>query len=284
MAIKNVFPFKAVETKNLDIPAPLRRGIRWSVGMPGRVVFSEKWDLIPRKEAIFNVGGTYAQGEMEKALLANPDWEIVGTNSTAASAARATNGLIRLTTTTTSGDSVILSPLSEATILADGSNSGTYTSKFQATRWDTTKCPWARFQVVLSDLTTGTAWAGFKLTNVDTVATDDDQAYFRIASTDGAGTWDIVTSTGGSDEVASTSIDYVEDKLYILDVFIDKSRYAHYGISTINADGNIVSNWFRSTAQVTNSLVTLKPFVGVKTGASAEAFIDVGEVVVSREI
>ncbi len=284
MAIKNTFPFKAVESKTLDIPVPLRRGIRWSVSMPGRVVFHEKWDLIPRKEAVFNLGSSYAQGEVEKAVLANPNWEIAGTNSTAASASRATNGMLRLTTTTTSADSVILSPLSEATVLADGSNSGTYTSNIQATRWDTTKEPWARFQIRPEDVGTGTIWAGLKLTSVDTVATDNDQAYFRIDVDAEEGEWDIVTSTGGSDETAGTSIPYTAGKLYILDVYIDKDRYAHYGISYLNSDGNIVSNWFRSTARVTNSLVTLKPFVGVKTGTAAEAILDVGEVVVSRLI
>ncbi len=227
-----------------------------------RIRYGDDFQLKPKlagATVLYNLNATYAQGEVERALLANRNWEIQGTNAvnTQAQIARGANGGITLATGANAADQMILAPLSEATVKEDGANDVTYDSPIQATEWNTAKQPVLQvvFNLTASAITTTLLWAGFKLTNTSVIATDNDQAFFRAA----AGDLHMVTSVGGQDADVDAGPTLVHSTLYELLVIIDKARYPHYVLN---------SKWLGKGPRLA-ALTTLKPFFGVESTAGA---------------
>lgn len=114
-------------------------------------------------------------------------------------------------------------------------------------------------------------WAGLKLTNTPTIATDNDQVFFRFdADTDTY--WNYTYSIGGTDTTTNTTVAPAASTIYKFRIEIDSSRKAHFYIN--NSKVGV------STA-LTND-VDLIPYVGIQAVAAAAKSITIHYEKISR--
>jgi hypothetical protein len=112
-----------------------------------------------------------------------------------------------------------------------------------------------------SAITTAIIWAGLKLTNTATVATDADQVFFRYEDDVASGVWQAVYSIGGTDTTTSSSLTVAASTTYDLTIAIDSSRLA-----TMYVDGTLVA-----TSTALTDATDLIPFIGVETDGATTA-------------
>lgn len=193
--------------------------------------------------------------------VADPDFEILGTNGTSALATYNVEGGINLTTNTTSGDQMILVPHLDT----DQSAWGTVT-------WGTDKAPeWECFIKTTADIVGCVIWAGLKLTNTSVVATDDNQCMFRFADADAA-VWRAISSRAGTDTTTSTGITVAASTKYHLAIKVDTSRVPRFYIN-----GQLVV-----TGAALTDAIDLIPYIGVQTTAADAVGIDIYGQAISR--
>jgi hypothetical protein len=187
--------------------------------------------------------------------IVDTEFELLGTNAVSADATIDTTGGTKLSTHGASGDSTILLPHLDAS-----------QSAWTTTLWDTAKSP--TFETLIktgANITATTIYAGLKLTNTDTIATDDDQIFFRYQDTAGSGSWQFTVSRAGTDEtytVPTTVCAAVAvSTLY-------KLRIEVYSDRTCQGFINDIPVRPYPFAAVT-SLTTLIPYVGIKAAAVA---------------
>lgn len=209
-----------------------------------RVTLVENWLRKPGLNADIN-SATESVRE-----IANPDFEILGTNADSSCSALSTGGGITLTTKTTANDQVILLP-----------HLDTNQTAWSVIDWSTDD------QVAFNALIkTGpsvadvTIWCGLKLTNTPVVATDNDQAFFRYQDSQGGGHWQCVYSVNGTDYIVDTDVAVNASESYDLMIEIDAQRKVSF---TIN--GEVVH---KSTVALKTG-VDLIPYTGVMTGTAA---------------
>jgi len=193
---------------------------------------------------------------------ANRDFEIVGTNVASANATFATGGGITMTTAGTSGDQMILTP-----------HLDTVQTAWAGTKWNTGKQilmdAWIKTAASVAALK---IWAGFKLTNVATVATDDDQVYFRFEAGVNNGRWQFISSRAGTDTTtsldgASTRITVTASTIYRLTIEVDAARRVMAYINGQKA--------FRTPLAALTDNIDLIPYVGVETATAGAKAITV---------
>ncbi len=196
-------------------------------------------------------------------MIADPDFEILGTNATSASSAYNTEGGITLTTAGADNDQVILLGHLDS----------------NQSPWGTVNWPTQKEVIWECDITTGAAittaivWAGLKLTNTSTVATDDDQVFLRYQSGVNSGKWQVISSIGGTDTTTNTGVTVAINTNYHVKIVIDSARRA-----TVYLNGVVLY----TTAALTTS-VNLKPYIGVAaSGAAAARSIVVHGAAISR--
>jgi len=182
-------------------------------------------------------------------MIADPDFELLGTNAVSTCSAYNAEGGITLTTTTGSGDQVILAP-----------HLDTSESAWSSVTWGTDQeVIWeARIQTPAT-ITTMTIWAGLKLTDTSVTATDDDQAFFRFQPSVNSGKWQAISSIGGTDDAADSGVTVTASTDYHLAVAIDSDRLASFYI-----DGVLVK-----TSDALTDAVDLIPYIGVQTDTTA---------------
>lgn len=175
----------------------------------------------------------------------NVDFEILGTNAAEADVIwGATVGAVELKTHGADNDQVIVLP-----------HLDTLQSAWTGMKWGIENEVIWEAVIKTSDITTGILlWAGLKLTNTPTVATDDDQAYFRFSTDDTDTNWEIVNSIGGTDVTADSGVVVSASTNYYFRIEIDSDRKAHYFINNKEV--------YVSTA-MTND-VDLIPYIGVQ--------------------
>lgn len=175
----------------------------------------------------------------------NPNFEILGTNVAEANVTwGSTVGGIEMKTAGADNDQVIILP-----------HLDTLQTAWTNVKWGTENQVIWEAVIKTSDVTTGILiWAGLKLTNTPTVATDDDQAFFRFSTDDSDTNWEIVNSIGGTDTTSDSGVAVSAHTIYYLRIEIDSSRQAHYFINNKEV--------YRSSA-MTND-VDLIPYVGVQ--------------------
>jgi len=98
-------------------------------------------------------------------------------------------------------------------------------------------------------------WAGLKLTNTSTVATDDDQVFFRFDTV--VANWEAVDSIADSDTETDTGIAVAASTNYHLKISVDSDRKASFYINNLLV---------HKTAALTND-IDLIPYVGVQGDA-----------------
>lgn len=183
----------------------------------------------------------------------NPDFEVLGTNAVSADVSYYAEGGIAVATHGAATDSTIILP-----------HLDTGQSAWANVTWGTDQeTHWGCTLKTGAALTNTTIWAGLKLTNTPTIATDDDQVYFRYVN--GTHTkWTYVYSLAGTDsaatgtEVGPTIAAATEYRLWIT---ITPTRKANMFIN-----GTLVY-----TTPALTDAVDLKPYVGILSATDATA-------------
>jgi len=207
------------------------------------------------------------------ANIANRDFEVLGTNMTTALCTFATGGGITLTTAGADNDQGILLPHLDSTQSAWA----------VASQWSSEKSP--SFETIIqtgSSVANYLAWAGFKLTNTPTVATDDDQVFVRVDS--GHSTlpskFVIVHSRDGADVETDTGITVAASTAYRICIDVDSERRF-----TVSINGKNIAPSGNSLFPALVSGEDFKPYIGVAaTGAAAAKAVTVRYLACSRSI
>lgn len=194
-------------------------------------------------------------------MIADPDFELLGTNAVSTCSSYYVEGGITLTTTTTSGDQVILVPHLDVSQSAWGTVTwGTD----QSVIWE---C-WLKTQTI----TTSTIWAGLKLTNTSVVATDNDQAFFRYNDATNAGKWQAVYSIANTDNTKDTGITVAANTWYHFAIVIRSDRCAEF----------YINDELMTVSGTLTDATDLIPYIGVQTGGAVARSIVILNQSISR--
>ena len=208
-------------------------------------------------------------------MIADPDFEVLGTNATTASVTYAAGGGVTLTTAGADGDAVILLP-----------HLDTNQTGWTQFTWGTSKSvEWETEIATGASIASTVIWAGLKLTQVGTVATDDDQVYLRYQNGVTSGNWVVVSSIANTDTQTDTGIAVAASTRYRIKIRIDSARKAYVymssGASPATGADERVPTWtlLYTTAALTS--VNLIPYIGVSAqgAAAAKALTVYGEAI-----
>lgn len=196
--------------------------------------------------------------------IADPDFEVLGTNGTSALSTFYAEGGITFTTDTGNNDQMILAPHLDAN-----------QSAWEQVTWGTDQeTIWECMLRTTATITSMTVWAGMKLTNTSVTATDDNQAFFRYAAATNSGKWQAIYSIGGTDTAVDTGIAVAASTTYRLRVAIDASRIARFYVN-----GVLVA-----TSTPLTDATDLKPYIGVQTNTTAARAIHIIGQAISRKV
>jgi len=220
---------------------------------PNRFVLEENFNRLPQLNASVAVG-------------TNLDFEILGTNASNDDVTfAATLGAIECETDGGADDQVIVLPHLD-------SNQSAWTG----VKWGTeNQVIWEAVIRPGSTITSYLVWAGLKLTNTSTIATDDDQVMFRFSTADSNTTWRCVYSIGGTDTNADSGVTFAADTNYHLRIEIDSSRYAKFYINDVCVG--------KTSSALTND-VDLIPYVGIQGLTTAARKLNIVREKISRII
>lgn len=179
------------------------------------------------------------------AVSTNLNFEVLGTNADATDVTfPSTLGAIEVQTHGADNDSTIILPHLDTAQTAWTNN-----------KWGTeNQVKWEASVRTGAAVTTVLYWAGLKLTNTPTIATDADQAFFRFSTDDSNTTWQCVYSIGGTDTTTSTTVTVSAATNYLLRIEIDSSRIPHFYINDVEV----------ATGTAMTNDVDLIPYVGVQ--------------------
>ncbi len=220
---------------------------------------------LPQLNAVCDAaaGNTYSTTGLQAMYNADRHFEILGGNASSDDVTISAEGGIKMETDGGGTDSVILLP---------HLNAGQ--TPWTGVTWGTDQeTVWEGHIKTGSAITNEVLWAGLKLTNTATVATDDDQAFFRYAPATNSGKWQAVYSIGGTDVSADTGITVALSTEYRLKVTIDSARIARFYIN-----GVLVV-----TSTALTDAVDLIPYVGVLESAAAAKHLYVFGQSISRK-
>ena len=217
---------------------------------PGRFVLEEYFKRLP-------------QLNVNVAISTSLDFEVLGTNADNTTEAYSTTVAgVKLTTKTTSADQVIVLP-----------HLDTAQTAWSTVLWGTeNQTVWECALRTDSSIASIIIWAGLKLTNTSTIATDADQVLFRFSTTDSDTTWRLISSIGNSDTNTDSGVTVAASTTYRFKVSIDSDRKATFYINDVA---------YYKTAALTND-VDLIPYVGVQTATTAAKAITVCYEKISR--
>lgn len=224
-----------------------RYELKWTAGEHGK-------PGIPA-DAVENTTATYA--------VTDPLFEITGTNGTSALVTIDNTGGITMTTATTANDQMILGAHTTAGI------SGWY-----GTAWNTAKSPeWECSIKTGADIVNSVIWAGLKLTSDPTVATDDDQVFFRYDTKANSGAWLFVSSIANTDVSTNTGVALANSTAVHLKIVVNSARVARAYINgvLVHTTGALTAN------------TDLLPFIGVQTSDAAAASLTVRGQAISKD-
>ena len=183
-------------------------------------------------------------------VATNLNWEVLGTNAVSADTAFATGGGITISSHGAATDSTIILPHLDTTQTSFAAMS--FAPSTQPQFVTTIKTP--------ASLTNTTFWLGFKLTNTPTVATDDDQVFFKYVN--GTDTyWICNSSIAGTDTATTSTSTVAASTTYTMWITVDANRYATF--------------WIDGVAMYTTAALTaaaaFKPYIGVLSATNATA-------------
>jgi len=227
-------------------------------------------------------------------VIANRDFETLGTNyTTALTTFAAHQAGILMTTATADQDQGILLP-----------HLDTNQTAWSGTKWGTENQVQWECSIQAAQTDNEKIWAGLKLTNDQLIATDDDQIFFKYATdaTNGESltsttNWHVVHSIGGTDYISRLPISFAADTPYHLKIVIDSDRKATVFVNGIQYNLTSTSGSTGGTAvtavqpgkavvksaALTND-VNLIPYIGIENGDAAAAVLNVHYTAISRHV
>jgi hypothetical protein len=222
-------------------------------------------------------------------VLANKNFEVLGTNMTSALSTRnATAAGITLTTAGADQDQAIVLPHLD-------SNQTAWTG----TKWGTENQTIWECSLNTNAIDNQKLWAGLKLTNDQLVATDANQAFFKF-QTDATNSeaftdftkWHFVHSIGGTDFISVLPITVAANTIYHFKIEIDSARKLsifvdgiQYNITSTSGStgGTAVTSGTTKSGAMTDD-IDLIPYIGIEAGAAAAEAVDVHYQCISRTI
>jgi hypothetical protein len=196
-------------------------------------------------------------------MIADPDFEILGTNASSDDVTFYVEGGITFQTDGADNDQVILAPHLDA-------NQTAWTQVTWGTDQET---EWECLIRTAASVATQTIWCGLKLTNTSVTATDDDQAFFRYAAATNSGKWQAVSSRAGTDVETDTGVTVAADTDYHLKITIDADRIPRFYINGVLVDTGA-------------ALVTAKdliPYIGIHANHATAHSLHVRGQAISRK-
>ena len=197
--------------------------------------------------------------------VANKDFEVAGDNMTTALVTFSTTVAgITLTTDTTDNDSAYICP-----------HLDTKQTAWTNTLWGTeNQVIWEAAIKTDTAVLTTLLWAGLKLTQDPTIATDDNQVYFRYDTDVPDTNWQCITSIAGVDTTTDSGVTVSGATVYLFRIEIDSDRKAHFYIDDVLV---------HSTTALTND-IDLIPYIGVQALMGAARSVLIGYEKISRTI
>ena len=202
-------------------------------------------------------------------MIANSDFEVLGTNMTSALATfPGTHAGIKLTTAGADNDQAIVAP-----------HLDTNQSAWTGCKWGTeNQVEWETAVTTGSEITTQSFWAGLKLTNTGVYATDANQAYFLYASDDDQGALTtnanlhFVYSVAGTDYITDLGVAVAADTCYKLKISFDSDRKVsifvngeQYSLALTEVAGGPLSGKGTVKSLAMTDDIDLIPYVGLQS-------------------
>ena len=201
---------------------------------------------------------------------------------------------IKLVTGSTDNDFTVLTPRDAETEMPGGVDSSAWSAVPFGTE---NKIEFSCAISTGSTITDSAIWAGLKLTEVGTYATDANQAYFLYASNDdlGAlttnGNLHFVYSVAGTDYITDLGITVTASTVYNLRISFDENRKIsvfvnniQYGLVTTATAGGATQSVSTTRSLAMTDDVDLIPFIGVQTLTTSSRGIQIGFVKISRDL
>lgn len=220
-----------------------------SVGLLSRYALIERFLRAPKLNADIQNAAEATR------MIANSDFEVLGTNMTSALSVGDVGGGVLLTTAGADGDGAIILPHLDA----------------NQSIW--TKCVWPTDKSLEWEclITTGSAgqignaiiWAGLKLTNTDVIITDADQVFFRYENGVNGGKFQCTTSNTGVDDTDDSGVAVAAATSYHLQIIVDGDRDVKMLIN-----GALVA-----TPTGLKTGINLIPYIAIEADGAAEAKI-----------
>jgi len=219
---------------------------------PSRYVLEEYFNQLPLLNA-------------SVAVNSNLNFESLGTNAADADITfAALVGAVELETAGAHNDQVIVTPHLDAKQTA-----------WAGVKWGTeNQVIWETAIKTDSAVLTTLLWAGLKLTNTPTIATDNDQLFFRYSTDDSNTNWQCVSSIGGTDTTFDSGVSVTGATVYMFRIEIDSDRKASFFIN---------NKFITATTALTND-VDFIPYVGIQALAGAARFMYLSYEKISRYI
>ena len=216
---------------------------------PGSGRFALEWVAGQRGKP--GVNGDIQSATEATRMVADPDFEVLGTNASSGDVTFYAEGGIKMETDGADGDEVILLPHLDA-------NQSAWT---QVT-WGTDKAvAWECVIKTGSAIDNCIIWAGLKLTNTEVTATDDDQVFFRYEDAVAAGVFQCVNSIAGTDVATASTVTVAVDTVYHLQIVITAARLAEFWVNGV----------LHATSAALTTATDLIPYIGVASDGAAEA-------------
>ena len=137
--------------------------------------------------------------------------------------------------------------------------------------WDTSQRPLFYANVitgpVADDIDDCVLWAGYKLTEVDVTATDDDQFFFRYENGVNGGRWQAISSNNGTDTATDTGVTVAFNNNYRLMIEVDRDLIAHYYINEVE----VAFAETEAGTIVLRDLATLEFYLGIDSDGASNA-------------
>lgn len=211
---------------------------------------------------------------------------------------RPTNGFagIKLVTGATDNDFTVLTPRDGETEIPATFDSSAWSSVSFGTE---NKIEFSCGISTSATITESAIWAGLKLTEVGTIATDANQAYFLYSSDDDAQTGTLTTnsnlhfvySVGGTDYITDLGIAVTANTVYRLRISFDENRKIsvfvnniQYGLVTSATAGGTTESISTTKSLAMTDDIDLLPFVGVQALSAAGRGIQIGFIKMSRDL
>jgi hypothetical protein len=184
---------------------------------------ANRYELIERFERKAGLNADILSITEAVRMIANPNFEVLGTNMTSALSTLSTGGGNTLTTAGADGDAAILTPHLDAN-----------QSAWAVADWSTDdRVVFETTVVTGANITNAIIWAGLKLTNTNVIATDAEQAFLRYEDDVASGAFQFTTSDNGTDTTTTTTVTVAVSTSYHIKITIDADFNVHCYINGV---------------------------------------------------